>query len=68
MNICIRYKEVNKMSEEVNTSNDVDQFGRKLYDAVCSDCGNACKVPFKPIEGRAVYCKDCYMKHRKDRY
>lgn len=41
-----------------------DQFGRKLYDAVCSDCGNPCKVPFQPSEGRPVYCKDCYRKHK----
>ena len=37
---------------------------REMFDAVCSDCGQACKVPFKPIEGRAVYCRDCYQKKK----
>ena len=33
---------------------------KKLYDVVCSKCGAQTKVPFKPILGKEVYCKDCY--------
>ena len=33
---------------------------RKMYDAVCSKCGAPTQVPFKPIEGKEVYCKDCF--------
>jgi len=40
-------------------------FERKMYKAVCADCGNECEVPFKPIEGRKIYCRECYRKHRK---
>lgn len=35
---------------------------KKLYDTVCSKCGTETKVPFKPIEGKEVYCKDCFKK------
>lgn len=35
---------------------------RKLYDAVCSKCGTETKVPFKPIEGKEVFCRDCFQK------
>lgn len=38
-----------------------------MHDATCSDCGQETKVPFKPIEGRPVYCRDCYQKHKNDR-
>lgn len=38
---------------------------RELFDAVCSDCGEETKVPFKPVEDRPVYCRECYQKHRK---
>lgn len=38
---------------------------RKMYAAVCSDCGGECEVPFKPKEGRPVYCRDCYRKHKR---
>ena len=37
---------------------------RQMYDAKCSDCGADCQVPFKPTEGRPVYCRDCFQKHR----
>ena len=40
---------------------------REMHDATCSDCGAQTKVPFKPIEGRPVYCRDCYQKHKNDR-
>jgi CxxC-x17-CxxC domain-containing protein len=38
---------------------------RELYPVVCSDCGVETQVPFKPTEGRPVYCRDCLPKHRK---
>jgi CxxC-x17-CxxC domain-containing protein len=30
------------------------------FDAVCTNCGKACTVPFRPIKGKPVYCKDCF--------
>lgn len=33
-----------------------------LFDAICSSCGNDCKVPFQPSGDRPVYCRDCYKK------
>lgn len=41
---------------------------RKMYAAVCSDCDIKCEVPFEPKEGRPVYCRDCYKKHRPNRF
>ena len=40
---------------------------REMFDAVCSDCQKTTKVPFKPTEGRAIYCRDCLPKHREPR-
>jgi len=40
---------------------------REMFDAVCSDCKKETKVPFKPAEGKPVYCRDCYAKHRPKR-
>jgi CxxC-x17-CxxC domain-containing protein len=42
------------------------QFGgpREMHKAVCADCGQECEVPFKPAEGRPVYCRDCYAKKK----
>ena len=33
---------------------------REMHDATCAKCGQPCKVPFKPMEGRPVYCRNCY--------
>ena len=37
---------------------------RPLYQAVCADCSKNCEVPFKPQEGRPVYCKECFAKRK----
>ena len=37
---------------------------REMHKATCADCGQECTVPFKPVEGKPVYCKDCYRKRR----
>lgn len=37
---------------------------REMHKATCSECGNECEVPFKPTEGKPVYCRDCYMKKK----
>ena len=35
------------------------------FDAVCSACGKACQVPFRPNGKKPVYCKDCFDAPRK---
>jgi CxxC-x17-CxxC domain-containing protein len=42
-----------------------DDFGpREMHKATCSECGQECEVPFKPAEGKPVYCKECYRKKK----
>ena len=41
---------------------------REMHDITCSDCGQPAQVPFKPTEGKPVYCRDCYAKHRPKRF
>jgi CxxC-x17-CxxC domain-containing protein len=33
---------------------------REMFDATCAQCGANARVPFKPAEGRPVYCRECY--------
>ncbi len=37
---------------------------KTYYKVKCSKCGEDAEVPFKPAEGRPIYCKDCYRKQR----
>jgi CxxC-x17-CxxC domain-containing protein len=39
-----------------------DREPREMHKAVCDECKKECEVPFKPTEGRPVYCKDCFAK------
>jgi CxxC-x17-CxxC domain-containing protein len=41
---------------------------REMHKAVCSECKQECEVPFKPTEGKPVYCKDCFQKHKPARF
>jgi CxxC-x17-CxxC domain-containing protein len=33
---------------------------REYFAVICSRCGNAAQVPFKPRMDRPVYCSDCF--------
>lgn len=39
---------------------------RQFFKATCADCGKECEVPFKPTEGRPVYCRDCFKNHKPE--
>ena len=36
----------------------------KRHPATCADCGEATTVPFRPVEGRPVYCTSCLYLRR----
>ncbi len=38
---------------------------RELFKAKCADCGAECEVPFKPTQGRPVYCRACFAKRNQ---
>jgi CxxC-x17-CxxC domain-containing protein len=35
---------------------------REMFSATCSNCGKECQVPFKPTNGKPVYCSECFEK------
>ena len=54
-------------AEEGSEQSTPRQDDREMFKIKCSECGKDAEVPFKPTEGRPVYCRDCFMKHRKPR-
>lgn len=38
---------------------------RGMHRTICAQCGKSCEVPFRPIEGRPVYCNDCFQNKRE---
>ncbi|AIZ56515.1 hypothetical protein Mpt1_c06290 [Candidatus Methanoplasma termitum] len=39
---------------------------KEYFKTKCSDCSAECEVPFKPTQGRPVYCRDCFKKHQPE--
>ena len=39
----------------------------EMHEAVCSECGGPCLVPFKPKLGKPVYCQACWKKWKPRR-
>ncbi len=39
---------------------------REMHKATCSECQKECEVPFKPTEGKPVYCRECFQKKRDE--
>lgn len=37
----------------------------QMHEAICSDCGKKCEVPFKPIGGKPIFCSQCFTSHRE---
>jgi len=35
-----------------------------MHKATCSDCGNACEVPFRPTGEKPIFCSDCFSAKR----
>jgi len=35
---------------------------RQMFQAVCGKCGDKCEVPFRPTEGKPVFCSNCFEK------
>lgn len=38
---------------------------KRMYDAVCSECGNDCQLPFEPKNDKPVFCSNCFDKKGK---
>ena len=39
---------------------------REMFEATCDKCGGVARLPFRPKEGRAVYCSDCYAQMKNN--
>ncbi|MBI4599311.1 hypothetical protein HY732_00125 [Candidatus Uhrbacteria bacterium] len=39
-----------------------DSSRTEMFSATCSECGNACEVPFKPTGRKPILCGNCFRK------
>ncbi|MBC7542469.1 MAG: zinc-ribbon domain containing protein [Candidatus Sericytochromatia bacterium] len=38
---------------------------REYFNVTCGECNALTRVPFKPTQGRPVYCSDCFRVHQR---
>jgi CxxC-x17-CxxC domain-containing protein len=46
---------------------DRDSGRSEMFMTVCDECGKDCEVPFKPTQGKPVYCSACFEDRGNDR-
>jgi len=63
---CLSCRQARKVERNENRGNSYG-LPRQMFPAICASCGKETEVPFKPINGKPVYCSDCYNKVRLSR-
>ena len=51
-------------SKRGNSANPAGNLQRTETRTTCSQCGKETTVPFKPTQGRPVYCRECFQQRR----
>ena len=46
------------------SSREARQFTRVETRATCSQCGKDTTVPFRPTQGRPIFCRECFTQKR----
>jgi len=60
---CFGNKGNRNQGRSSDRSRSGDRGDRRMYQAVCDNCGQKCEVPFKPTSGKPIYCKECFSKN-----
>jgi CxxC-x17-CxxC domain-containing protein len=63
---CPSCRQARKSERSGNRGNNYG-LPRRMFPAVCAECGKDTEVPFEPTNGRPVYCSECYSKVRLSR-
>lgn len=61
----IRCKTCRQARKASKSGSPAGQQPRKMYAAVCDQCGAETEVPFQPKSDRPVYCSQCFSSMRK---
>lgn len=58
----------NRFGKNNSRNNNFNRTPLEMHKATCSKCKKECEVPFKPTEGKPVYCKECFEKQKPRRF
>ncbi len=37
----------------------------EMHKAICDNCGKECEVPFRPTQGKPIFCSDCFRNQKE---
>jgi CxxC-x17-CxxC domain-containing protein len=57
-------KRVAVLSAAPTLPRDSQRYSRVETRATCSQCGKETTVPFKPTQGRPIFCRECFVQKR----
>lgn len=57
---CFRKNSNQDSGGRRDQSRDNRSVDRPMFDAVCANCGDKCRVPFAPREGKETLCSNCF--------
>ncbi len=63
-----RCKECRNMRRSGGSRNGGNRAPREMHTAICASCDVETQVPFKPVEGRPVYCLACFQQQKEAAY
>lgn len=58
---CRSKRKANNNRMRGTQNNDRTRRDRQFFKVNCSDCGKETEVPFKPVQGKPVLCRNCYQ-------
>ena len=61
---CKNCRDKRKVSRDGNGAG--DGRSRQMVSVTCDSCGIPTEVPFTPVSGKPVYCRDCYNQRRSN--
>jgi len=50
--------------KRASTQGGSQAFVKQETTAICASCGKETTLPFRPTQGRPVYCRECFGQHR----
>jgi CxxC-x17-CxxC domain-containing protein len=59
-----RCRECRSARKNDSRRSDFRRSDKEMFPAVCASCGKETMVPFKPKDGRPVFCSDCFSRQR----
>jgi CxxC-x17-CxxC domain-containing protein len=61
---CKNCKAKRGTGDRGGNSAQASSFARSETKTTCSQCGKETTVPFKPTQGRPVFCRECFQQRR----